>query len=265
MTSKINSIHTFVISLPYEHKRRKTIKKTLERFSLEFEFFEAIDGKKLNLLKHKDYDGLQRRLCYGKDLSEGELGCFFSHRAVLEKIVNEDISTALIFEDDVILQRNFNEVIKNLINCRYPWEAVRFLGKPKISKMMQRRIIKIYQNYFLTRLATSPGGTYAYIVSNVGAKKLLKSMKYASCPIDTLMGLPWRSGLDVLTIQPSIASWDRSFESAIGSERFKKNQLIGWERFVYPLTRGLFKIREGFLKKYYYFTSIYKDKKFSNE
>ena len=265
MNKKINSIHTFVISLPDEMLRRKTIRKKLNGVCQKFEFFDAIDARKTNLIQHKDYHGLRRRLCYGKDLAPGELGCFLSHRAVLEKIVKHKISISLIFEDDVTLQKDFKIVIENLINCPYPWEAVRFLGKPKIAKLMQRKIIKIYKNFYLTRLATSPGGAYAYVITYLGAKKLLKSMNNISCPIDTIMGLPWRSGLEVLTIQPAVSSWDKSFESAIGDGRFEKNKVTGWEKLVYPLTRALFKIQEGFLKKLFYFASFIKDKKFQNE
>ena len=264
MTLKINSIHTYVISLPKESLRRKTILKTLNNIPGTFEFFDAIDGKKINLLQHTDYQGLIRRLCYGKDLTRGELGCFFSHRAVLEKIVKNKVNISLVLEDDAVLSGDFIIVLDRLINCSYPWEAVRFLGKPKIAKMMQKKLIRLYNDYYLTRLATSPGGAYAYLISFVGAKKLLKSMKKVSCPNDTIMGLPWKSGLDVLTVQPGIATWDKKFESAIGNQRYEKNKLIGWERLVYPLTRLLFKLHEGVLKKVFYFFGYIKDKRLKN-
>ena len=90
-------------------------------------------------------------------------------------------------------------------------------------------------------------------------------MKRISCPNDTIMGLPWKSGLDVLTIQPEIATWDKDFESAIGDGRFEKNKLTGWERAVYPITRALFKLQEGLLKKVFYFLSFLKDKRFKSE
>ena len=90
-------------------------------------------------------------------------------------------------------------------------------------------------------------------------------MSKITCPIDTIMGLPWRSGLEVLTIQPAIASWDKRFESAIGDVRFEKNKVTGLEKLVYPLTRALFKLQEGLLKKIFYFRSILRDKKFKNE
>ena len=265
MTLKSNLIHVYVISLSDETLRRKSVKNKLNGIFDKFEFFEAIDGKKENLLKHKDYQGLKRRLCYGKDLTQGELGCCFSHRALLEKIVTKKIPISLVLEDDFILFKNFRVVLDRLIGCSYPWEVVRFLGKPKIARLMQRKVTKLYKDYYLTRLSTSPGGAYAYIISYNGARKLLKSMKKISCPNDTIMGLPWKSGLDVLTIQPAIASWDRDFESAIGDERYEKNKLIGWEKGVYPITRAAFKFKVGLLKKLFYFLYFFKDKRFNRE
>jgi len=265
MILKEKKIQTFVISLANEKVRRKTIKTKLKGICDDFVFFDGIDGRKKDLKNHPDYNGLKRRLCYGKDLSSGELGCYFSHRSLLAKIVNNKIPISLIFEDDVVLAKEFKIVLKKLIECSYPWELVRFLGKPKINKLMQRKIIKIYKNFYLTRLATSPGGAYAYLISYSGAKKLLKSMSNVTCPNDTIMGLPWKSGLDVLTIQPAIATWDKIYESYIGNERYEKNKLIGWEKLIYPFTRALFKIHEGVLKKIFYFAYFFKDKRFKNE
>ena len=262
MKLKDKKIQTFVISLTKEKVRRQTIKNKLKNICDEFIFFDGIDGAKEDLKNHPDYDGLRRRLCYGKDLSPGELGCYFSHRSLLKNIVQKEIQVSLIFEDDVVLSKEFKIVLESLLDCNYPWELIRFLGKPKITQLMQRKILKVHKDFYLTRLATSPGGAYAYLISYSGAKKLLRSMKRVTCPNDTIMGLPWRSGLDVLTIQPQIATWDKGYESSIGNERYEKNKLKGWEKIVYPFTRTIFKIHEGFLKKAFYFAYVFKDKRY---
>ena len=66
-------------------------------------------------------------------------------------------------------------------------------------------------------------------------------------------------------MKPAIATWDKDFESAIGDGRFEKSKLMGWERAVYPITRALFKLQEGLLKKVFYFLSFLKDKRFKSE
>lgn len=39
------------------------------------------------------------------------------------------------------------------------------------------------------------------------------------CPVDLVMGQPWRTDLEILTVMPPVATWDQSFKSAIGDER----------------------------------------------
>jgi len=91
MLRQFSDIKIFVISLAREKQRREAMQKKLYGICDTFEFFDAIDGKKERLSQHNDYIGLKRRLFYGKDLSDGELGCFFSHRALINKIVQEKI------------------------------------------------------------------------------------------------------------------------------------------------------------------------------
>ena len=78
------------------------------------------------------------------------------------------------------------------------------------------------------------------------------------CPVDLVMGQPWRTGLEILTIIPPVATWDQSFKSAIGNERFKKRQLRGWRKSVLPFSRFYFKIFEGLFRKYFYFKNYFK-------
>lgn len=256
------NVKTFVINLKTEHERRKIIKPFLINNFLDFEFFEAIDGGKENLLKHPDYNGLKRRLLYGKDLTTGELGCYFSHRALLKKIVDNNIPTSLILEDDAILFKDFYIILDRLKQANYPWTAIRFIGKPKVKTYRQRKIERIYRDYFITRLATSPGGAYAYLIKLEGAKKLLTGLDDIYCPNDIIMGFPWKSGLDVLTIQPAIATWNKDLVSAIGDDRFKKNNLMGLEKGIFPFMRGLYKIYLGVMKGFFYWKSFFTDKKY---
>ena len=91
-----------------------------------------------------------------------------------------------------------------------------------------------------------------------GAKKLQRSMEKVWCPNDTLMGQPLRTHAEILTVYPPIADWDKSFNSAIGDDRFKKNRLSGWEKAVYPITRGAFKVIDGLIRKSYFFIKNFK-------
>jgi len=85
------------------------------------------------------------------------------------------------------------------------------------------------------------------------------AMRKIWCPNDTLMGQPLRTHAEILTVFPSIAEQDKTFISAIGDDRFEKNRLSGWERLVYPLTRGAFKLVDGLSRKVFYFFMMAKN------
>ena len=259
MLRQFSDIKIFVISLAREKQRREVIQKRLNSICNTFEFFDAIDGKKERLSQHNDYIGLKRRLFYGKDLSDGELGCFFSHRALINKIVQKKIPFAVILEDDAILLDNFRSTIEGLLNSSYPWDIVRFLPDEKLKSKAYSEVVRLFESYNLIRLATAPGEAHAYILSMNGAKKMQCAMRKIWCPNDTLMGQPLRTHAEILTVFPSIAEQDKTFISAIGDDRFEKNRLSGWERLVYPLTRGAFKLVDGLSRKVFYFFMMAKN------
>lgn len=250
----------FVISLKGETTRREKMTLKLDALGLPFSFFDAVDGRQFNVRSLPDYRGLTRRLWFGKDLTGGEMGCIRSHRAIFEKIVTEKIPAALVLEDDAILKDDFPKILQSLLSHDYPWQMVRFLGSPKVSRLRQRRVADLGDGYSLTRLSTSPGGAHAYVVKYEAAKILAAHMQTIAYPNDTLMGRPWVTGLPVLTVQPGLAIQDLSLESAIGEERFQKNKLKGWEALAYPLTRAGFKAYESAMKRAYYWAPYFKDK-----
>lgn len=242
----------FIISLKTEPERRARAAARMAEQGIAFEFFDAVDGRQFDVRAHPAYAGLRRRLFFGKDLTGGELGCILSHRAVMEKITVERIPLALVFEDDVILEPGFSAVVRRLIDCDYPWQMVRFLGTRKVAAAPHRKRCDLDGVYDLRRVFAPFGGAHAYLIKQDAAKILARKMRRNWTPNDTLMGHPWRTGLENLIVQPGIARQDLSFESAIGEKRFENRQLSGWEAFAYPLTRACYKAYEGILKRVWY-------------
>ena len=182
----------------------------------------------------------------------------FSKSLILFLKLSKKITKALILEDDFIFLDDFKKTINDLLKCSYDWELVRLLSKPKLNNRMKKTVADLCENYKLVRLSTAPGGAYAYIVTLRGAKKLLSAMDEIWCPVDLVMGQPWRTDLEILTVMPPLATWDQSFKSAIGNERFKKRQLMGWRKYILPFSRFYFKIFEGSFRKYFFFKKHFK-------
>jgi len=249
MPSSIKDIQVFVLTMPNETRRQKNSKKQLKGIFKNVHFCSSPKPKEIP----QNYVKWKRRLYFGRDLTLGEFGCFFAHKRVLEKLIAKNLPYALILEDDFIFLDSFKENIDNLLKCSYDWELIRLISKPKLKRKLRKPVAELGLYNQLVRLGSAPGGAYAYLISNKGAKKLLKSMTNVWCPIDVLMGQPWKTNLEILAVMPPITNVDWSFNSAIGDERFKKQQLNGWQKKVLPLTRFYFKAFEGIYRKYYFY------------
>jgi len=258
----------FVISLKDEQARREVIATHLKQHGFDFQFFDAIDGRQMNVLAHPEYDGKRRRAAHGRDLKPGELGCSLSHRAAYREILRQNLDYALLLEDDARLEENTKEVLGALLAKDFNFDIVRLLGSPKVAKGKHRKIIPLYKDFWLVRLRTAPGGAHATLISRKGAEKLLKATENFAFPIDTVLGRGWETGIEAYSIQPGLAIQDLSFDSAIGDTRHDKTiALKGIAKLKFKITRLMFKLGEALGKGWVYWANAPKDlaahKKFS--
>jgi GR25 family glycosyltransferase involved in LPS biosynthesis len=115
-------------------------------------------------------------------LTKGAVGCALSHRKAYEKIIKDNIKAALILEDDITFDDNFNEKLKVLeknILIDYVGYDILYLGYS--SPSLYNNNVKI-NDYFMKPVVVY--GLFGYIVTNNGAKKLLDIFPITS-QIDT--------------------------------------------------------------------------------
>lgn len=254
----------FVINMLRDEGRRAAMSRRAGEVGLALEFFPAVDGRALSSADLLRYDSLRRRQYFGRDLTPGEIGCLLSHRRLYEKIVAENIPVAVILEDDVIFEPDVRAVFAALPLSPVPWDVVRFLGSPKIYKRGCRRIAPLVGGYWLARLPTTPGGAHGYMIRKSAAAVMLRHMERNWLPIDTLQGRSWETGLETLVVHPAPLFPDQSAVSTIGEGRFDKSvRLEGFDRLVFPLRRGSFKMGEMVGKKAVYFSSFFRDRKWA--
>lgn len=104
----------------------------LKRRSDRYESFcnkYPLDKSKLN--KFEAFDGryIKKIPNYFKSLVSGEVGCFLSHKALWEKLLNDkDVDYYIIFEDDAKFSKNFLENFNNLINEFTHFDSILYLG-----------------------------------------------------------------------------------------------------------------------------------------
>lgn len=234
----------------------------LHRLGLNYEFFDAVDGRQMDVHACPDYDSRKRLRYFGRDLTGGEVGCLLSHKALYQKMIDDNTPAALILEDDCILSEHLPAVLGDLMSKTHLFDCIRFLGSDKVMKRGGREVLELTNNHSLVRMPTAPGGAHATLITLAGVKKLMPHLSPSAFPIDTVLGRCWETGLNAFTVMPGLALHNEDLESAIGDKRFEKTvELDGLDQTLYPITRTWFKLSEGLGKKWFYLSTAAKDKK----
>jgi glycosyl transferase family 25 len=252
----------FVINRQSDTSRRGDMTERLAKVGLTPTFFPAVDGYKLDIPNLPDYDGGKRRRYFGKDLKAGEIGCLLSHRAIYQRMVDENIERAVVLEDDVFFADDFRAVLEDIQKTELPWDLIRFVGHGKVFDLGFRKLASLRHGYSITRVPTSPSGAYAYLLNKAAAQRLLQMMQRNWVPVDITHSRAWETGLETLLIHPSPATPDLDGPSTIGDERFDNTKRItGITRLLHPFCRFWYKLSNGVGKRVLYASSWFRDRK----
>ncbi len=176
----MRQIPIFVINMARETERMKSVATELERAGLTFERFEAIDGRKVSAEERLNiYSDRWYRMMHGCSIPPGEFGCVLSHRAIYQRMIDENISCALILEDDVIFQPDLAKRLVEIENTTQDFDMMqlfsfrrpdRFVRKSQSSELEIRKFKNLHAS------------TAAYMMRLTGAKKLMRISKVRTNP-----------------------------------------------------------------------------------
>lgn len=123
------------------------------------------------------------------------IGCWLSHKNIIEKIQHQKEEYAVIFEDDIILLPNFHEKMCKVMELVEQYEkkygdfdiANLYISDPTLKKMFKDTTVPEF-------MKTPEGywGTVCYIVKKSTVKKVLNILQQLNNPIDEQLS---RSGL----------------------------------------------------------------------
>ena len=101
-------------------QRRAYVDEIISKLNIETEIIDAVDGRLLTNNKiSKFYSETPLfQPAYPFKVNKGEIGCFLSFRKAWQNIVDENLSSGLIFEDDVSL--NIDE-FQNSFDTALSW------------------------------------------------------------------------------------------------------------------------------------------------
>jgi glycosyl transferase family 25 len=168
-------IPIFVINLVRHSNRRAFMEMQLNGIGLDFEFFDAIDGRLLSADElAKNYDSELALATIERDLTPGEIGCALSHLGIYQRIVANDLPFALVLEDDALIGAQFQGVLENMLGMIHPNEekVVLLVHTQKYSNWSSRKI----DNDHKLVPAVDAYCAHAYLITQAAAKKMLATL-----------------------------------------------------------------------------------------
>lgn len=194
---------SFIIHLQRSSGRAAQVRDLIGKSPFETEMVDAVDGAKLSQAEIDACFSQEPLLqpVYPFGLNAGEIGCFLSHRRAWQKIVDQDLTAGLVFEDDVQIDP---EVFDAALDAAKAWSAdygfIQFqvrdvaLDNPEMGQLGSNRLLRPVP----TLLRCS-----AQLVNYATAKRLLKVTARFDRPVDTLLQMHWATGVQPVCVVPS--------------------------------------------------------------
>ncbi len=110
-----SNITIFVISLKKSINRRESLKALFQEKNIAFEWMDAVYGKDLSESEMKQYCDLEAIEKNPTWLNRSAIGCALSHYNAYQEILKRKLPYAVIFEDDVIPEKNFLLELQSII------------------------------------------------------------------------------------------------------------------------------------------------------
>jgi len=211
----------FVINLPRSEDRRSSAITQLARVGLAPTLVAAVDGRTLDsveIARLVDAEGRLRRA--PKPLSPAEVGCYLSHRTVLERIVREGTPQAVVMEDDFLATDELPPVLESIATRTLPPYDMIKLGISEAQRKTFTPILPLTGTSQLVRHHNVVNSNLAYVITRAGAARFLAYGEPIRYPVDVAMNRSWRHGLDILGVRPWPVLPNPAFASTIGPDRF---------------------------------------------
>lgn len=190
-----------VISLSDSLQRREKITNQMQACGLEFQFFDAVDARKMSeadlaalRLKHKPYHGM----------SIGGIACTKSHYELMRQWqASSNTDFLVVMEDDANVTENLKYFLEQfskmpLLN----FTALKIGGRYQKNK---RTAILTYQDFISVTYPFMPSYcSVAYIVNRKNAHKLISHLELFDYDTDEKITKDVRLGMPVYEVSPFI-------------------------------------------------------------
>lgn len=196
------NIKTFVVHLARATTRRPLVDRLLQATPFDAEIFDAVEGASLSAAQHAAVYSQHPLFApaYPFSLGAGEIGCFLSHRALWQTILDQDLDAALILEDDLAIGPQFAQAVRLAADHIADLGVVQFQVRPIADPAT---VIAQHGGVQIIRPQVTPLRTSAQLVSQAAARHLLALTERFDRPVDTFLQMHWITGLPLACAVPS--------------------------------------------------------------
>ena len=196
---------------------KKNFAKNIIRRGVDGEYISTDEILELKKRKFLKKDNFKINSKSGKYLTNGEIGCFFSHLQVWESIIDNNIEYGIIFEDDAKIGHDFKTKLDILIE-NLP-ENFLYISLYNFPAKNQQNIIDELEDYnnFFNKLNNSEiWGTTCYLISLKGAKILTQKLLPIRKAVDEAIADFCSKNPDCYITKTSVVDLSDKFSTANG-------------------------------------------------
>jgi glycosyl transferase, family 25 len=219
----------WIISLRESVDRRKEVAQHLHSINLPFEFVAAIDGHRLSpaeLCTSYSQEHAQRAI--GRPMTPGEIGCSLSHMTVYRRMIEENLDSLVVLEDDARVSADLRFVLERAEQWPQDWEVMYLCHHGNDTNHISLRgQTPLGPRHRIVRFSDRPLLSVAYVVSSSAARKLLCAGFPVSVPADELLnGYAIPVSLRRYGIHPVVVEHACLNDSFLAAERAVANASI---------------------------------------
>lgn len=231
-------MNVFIINLEQSLDRREAMNASLSSLGLEYSFFKAIDGKKLqDSYVSETYDSASTNKNLQRDLSISEIACALSHRALYQYIIDNNIEKACIMEDDILIDDQLTNILSNLDSTDIENMVVKldnYQEKPTPVSFWHTK--EILSGTFFKKPVTTQWMTWCYVIHRKACINILSTWPKINFAADD-----WKRMSRVIKlrcIQPAPAHSNNQIESLLSNERNQASKHLAKKKSInFPFFR----------------------------
>lgn len=232
------------INLAEDTGRREQFEAAFGAIGVRPERFDAVRWTRLTAAEQDAlYSEALNAGNYFRPLVAGEKGCYASHLAVWQRLLDAGDRAWVVLEDDVLPRPGLVDAVNAIAALPDGWDMVKLIGRERERPLDCEPLAAGFELVTYRRV---PSLTAGYVLSRSGARKLLAVRPPFARPIDVDLRMWWESGLVMRGLVPAaIALAPNEADSSIGARHGSPSLGQRWRKFVFKWHYSLANRRAG--------------------